>query len=181
MPACDGQSALDAVTAAVLVPIHLRGGEPHLVLTRRDARLSSHAGEICFPGGRYERIDASLVDTALREAEEEIGLARSDVQVLGGLSRTSTFVTNYTIYPFVGTFSREEPSVEQPSWTVCATEVDAVLDLPLRTLRSARTKTTLTRKGFTFETDAYLLDEHMIWGATARVLDDLLRRVDPLL
>ena len=79
-----------------------RASEPHVVLTRRRADLRRHAGEISFPGGRRDPEDADLADTALREAEEEIGLPRADVRLLGELPPTSTFVTNYVIHPFVG-------------------------------------------------------------------------------
>lgn len=166
----DGQTE-----SAVLVPVYLADGEPHVVLTRRRADLRRHAGEISFPGGRREPADATLVATALREAQEEIGLDRNAVSIAGQLTPTSTFVTNYAIHPFVGAI---EP---QPAWTVNAAEVDAVLELPLRALRLARGTTEITRRGFTFETDAYELAGHMIWGATARILDELIARLAPIL
>lgn len=161
--------------AAVLVPLYLAGSEPHVVLTRRRADLRRHAGEICFPGGRHERSDATLADTALREAQEEIGLDPTKVRIAGALTPTSTFVTAYTIHPFVGTMSAEQAYSTSPE------EVDAVLELSLGALRRSRRRTQLTRRGFTFETDAYLLEDQLIWGATARILDDLLARVAPLL
>src|ERR1700761_447813 len=90
------------VPSAVLVPLYDPGdGELRIVLTRRRADLRRHAGEISFPGGRQDPEDETTLQTALREAEEEIGLARRHVQVLGRLERTSTFVTNYVIHPFV--------------------------------------------------------------------------------
>ena len=98
--------------------------EPHVVLTRRRADLRRHAGEISFPGGRQDAEDATLIDTALREAEEEIGLPREDVHVLGELPSTSTFATNYLIHPFVGQIAASR------SWRPSPREVDAVLELP---------------------------------------------------
>jgi len=90
----------------VLVPLLLAPPqEPYVVLTRRRADLRRHAGEISFPGGRQDPEDANLMDTALREAEEEIGLPRADVNVLGELPSTSTFATNYLIHPFVGSIA----------------------------------------------------------------------------
>jgi 8-oxo-dGTP pyrophosphatase MutT (NUDIX family) len=165
--------ATDQIPAAVLVPLFLADGakEPHVVLTRRRADLRRHAGEISFPGGRQDAGDADLAATALREAEEEIGLARKHVSLLGELPPTSTFATNYVIQPYVGMI---------PSgllWQVSAREVDAVLELPVQELRSARTRTRLERRGISFETDAYLLDENLIWGATARILEHLLERL----
>jgi 8-oxo-dGTP pyrophosphatase MutT (NUDIX family) len=167
------------VASAVLVPLYDPGdGELRIVLTRRRADLRRHAGEISFPGGRQDPEDATTLETALREAEEEIGLARRHVQVLGRLERTSTFVTNYMIHPFVGLIAGErEP------WFPSAREVDAVLEPTLSSVRDGRTRTQIERRGFTFETDAYIFGEerHLIWGATARIIEHLLERVGPLL
>jgi 8-oxo-dGTP pyrophosphatase MutT (NUDIX family) len=165
----------EAVPSAVLVPLFIAAEEPHAVFTRRRADLRRHAGEISFPGGRRDPEDSDLRDTALREAEEEIGLPRAEVRLLGELPPTSTFVTNYVIHPFVG----EIPS--GLAWRVSEREVDVVLELPLRALRESRTRTRMERRGITFETDAYILDDHLIWGATARILEHLLGRVEELL
>src|SRR5438874_5787435 len=88
--------------AAVLVPLYLDGGALHAVFTKRRHDLRRHAGEISFPGGRQDSPDEDLVVTALREAEEEIGLPREAVQILGALQPTPTIATNYAVYPFVG-------------------------------------------------------------------------------
>jgi 8-oxo-dGTP pyrophosphatase MutT (NUDIX family) len=163
-----------AVAAAVLVPLFLKepSGDPHVVLTRRRSDLRRHAGEISFPGGRRDEEDASLTVTALREAEEEIGLERAQVTVIGELPATSTFVTGYVIHPFVGTIPAGV------SWIPSAREVDAVLELALDDLRAGRTRVHLERRGIKFETDAYVVGEHMVWGATARILEHLFERLD---
>ncbi len=162
----------DQIPAAVLVPLFVAAdAEPHVVLTRRRADLRRHAGEIAFPGGRQDAEDATLSDTALREAEEEIGLARTHVRPLGALPSTSTFATNYVIHPFVGVIPAGL------AWRPSAKEVDAVLELSLHALRSGRTRTRLERRGISFETDAYVVDGHLIWGATARILAHLLERL----
>lgn len=165
------------VRAAVLVPLVLaeQREDSGLVLTRRRADLRRHAGEISFPGGREDPEDADLLQTALREAEEEIGLPRAAVRVLGELPATPTFATNYVIHPYVGAIVA--PSKWQPS----PREVDAVLELPLGALARAKTRTRLTRRGITFETDAYVVGEHLIWGATARILGYLFEQLDELL
>jgi 8-oxo-dGTP pyrophosphatase MutT (NUDIX family) len=166
----------DQVAAAVLIPLFRdASGEPHAVLTRRRADLRRHAGEISFPGGRRDPEDADLRETALREAEEEIGLARTDVRMLGELSPVSTFVTGYLIHPFVGLI----PAAQR--WRPSPREVDAVLELPLRTLRESKARTPMERRGIAFETDAYIVAEHLIWGATARILDDLYEHIDAIL
>ncbi len=142
--------------------------EPHVVLTRRRGDLRRHAGEISFPGGRRDPEDADLAETALREAEEEIGLPRQEVSLLRELPPTSTFATNYLIHPFVGLIPAGL------AWRPSETEVEEVLELAVPALRSGRTRTRLTRRGITFETDAYVVEGHLIWGATARILEHLL-------
>jgi 8-oxo-dGTP pyrophosphatase MutT (NUDIX family) len=160
----------------VLVPLFLAANEePHAVFTRRSTGLRRHAGEISFPGGRQDPEDTDLSDTALREAQEEIGLARTEVKLLGQLEETPTWVTNYVIHPFVGLIPAGR------AWQLSPLEVDAVLELPLRALREGRTRAQMERRGIQFETDAYVVDEHLIWGATARILENLLARMDELL
>jgi 8-oxo-dGTP pyrophosphatase MutT (NUDIX family) len=161
----------------VLVPLFLAASseEPHVVFTRRRADLRRHAGEISFPGGRQDREDVDLKDTALRETEEEIGLPRAAVSLLGALPPTPTIATNYLIHPFVGLISAER------RWQASPLEVDAVLELPLGALGKARTRTRLERRGISFETDVYILGDHLIWGATARILENLLERLDSLI
>ncbi|HEY3970811.1 MAG TPA: CoA pyrophosphatase [Solirubrobacteraceae bacterium] len=165
----------EQVPAAVLVALYASDDELRVVLTKRRADLRRHAGEISFPGGRRDPEDDTLMDTALREAEEEIGLARSEVRVVGTLERTSTFVTNYAIHPFVGLLEGPHP------WRASELEVEAVLEPTLHDVHAGRTRTRLERRGFSFETDAYVFDEQLVWGATARILEGLLERVGPLL
>jgi 8-oxo-dGTP pyrophosphatase MutT (NUDIX family) len=165
----------EQVPAAVLVPLYAQAGELRVVLTRRRADLRRHAGEISFPGGRRDAEDATLIETALREAEEEIGLAREEVTIVGALERTSTFATNYAINPFVGLIDGGHV------WRASELEVDAVLEPALREVRAGRTRTRMERRGFAFETDAYVFDDQLVWGATARILEELLERVGPLL
>ncbi|MGH2941657.1 MAG: NUDIX hydrolase, partial [Solirubrobacteraceae bacterium] len=148
----------------------------HAVFTRRRHDLRSHAGEISFPGGRRDAEDESLQVTALREAEEEIGLPRDAVAVVGALAPTPTVATSYGVYPFVGLI---EPGL---LWTPSAREVDEVLELRLSDLRAACTRRRLVHRGIPFRSDVYDVgDEAVIWGATARIVGDLLARVDPLL
>jgi len=158
--------------AAVLVPLYEHDGDLHLVFTRRRDDLRRHAGEISFPGGRQDEPDEDLVATALREAEEEIGLPVDAVEVLGALQPTPTIATNYAIYPFVG---RIEPG---HVWKPSAAEVAAVLELSLSDLRAGYGRRRLLRRGVPFRTDVYVVGENLIWGATARILGDLLDRVD---
>jgi 8-oxo-dGTP pyrophosphatase MutT (NUDIX family) len=159
--------------AAVLVPLYLRNHELHAVFTKRREDLRRHPGEISFPGGRRDHPDEELASTALREAEEEIGLASDAVELLGTLPPVSTFVTGYLIYPHVGL-------IEPGPWKPSPNEVELVLELPLPALVAGYAIRPMTRRGFTFETDTYVVGDHLIWGATARILGDLLRRLGPL-
>jgi 8-oxo-dGTP pyrophosphatase MutT (NUDIX family) len=166
----------EQVAAAVLVPLYEDGaGELRVVLTKRRADLRRHAGEISFPGGRCDPGDASLSDTALREAEEEIGLARVDVTLVGALERTSTFVTNYAIHPFVGLLEGSR------TWRASELEVETVLEPSLRDIRAGATRTRVERRGIAFETDAYVFGKELVWGATARIIEELLARTEALL
>jgi 8-oxo-dGTP pyrophosphatase MutT (NUDIX family) len=161
--------------AAVLVPLYVEGGDLHVVFTKRRDDLRRHPGEISFPGGRYDEGEQDLRATALREAEEEIGLPADAVEIVGALQPTPTIATGYAVYPFVGLI---EPGRK---WTLSALEVAEVLELPLRSLQSGYGRRRLVRRGLPIRTDTYLVGEHLIWGATARILADLFDRVGPLL
>ncbi len=157
----------------MLVPLYLRDGALHAVFTKRRDDLRRHAGEISFPGGRQDDDETDLRLTALREAEEEIGLPARVVELVGALQPTPTIATNYAVYPFVGLI---EPGFE---WKPSAREVEAVLEFDLASLRAGFSRQRLTRRGVPFRTDVYVVGEHLIWGATARMLGDLLERIPP--
>jgi 8-oxo-dGTP pyrophosphatase MutT (NUDIX family) len=158
--------------SAVLVPLFPGAdGRLHAVFTKRRDDLKRHPGEISFPGGRQDPGE-TLIETALREAHEEIGLPPHAVDVLGALEPTPTFVTNYAIYPFVGLI---EPGFE---WIVHEPEVAEVLELPIEALRAAYGERRLVRKGIPFRTPTYEVEGHLIWGATGRILQDLLARLE---
>lgn len=162
--------------AAVLVPLYRdSAGALHAVFTRRRADLRSHPGEISFPGGRREETDADLHTTALRETEEEVGLPAAAVRVAGALPPTPTIVTNYAIYPFVGAI---EPGF---AWVPAAAEVAEVLELRLLDVRAGHGRRRIVRRGVPFRTETYEVGDTLIWGATARIVADLLGRVAPLL
>jgi 8-oxo-dGTP pyrophosphatase MutT (NUDIX family) len=158
--------------AAVLVPLFERDGELHAVFTRRREDLRRHPGEISFPGGREDDTDHDLVHTALREAEEEIGLPIDAVDVLGALQPTPTIATSYAVYPFVGWIE------DGREWQLSAREVAAVLEFSLGDLRAGYGRRRLIRRGVPFRTDVYVVGDDLIWGATARILGDLLDRLE---
>jgi 8-oxo-dGTP pyrophosphatase MutT (NUDIX family) len=159
------------IDAAVLVPIYVERDELHSVFTKRREDLRRHAGEVSFPGGRYEAGEPDLIATALREAEEEIGLPTQGVEIVGALPPTPTIATGYAIYPFVGVI---EPGLQ---WTLSPREVAEVLELSLRQVREGYKRQRLIRRGIPILTDTYIVGEHLIWGATARILSDLFDRI----
>jgi 8-oxo-dGTP pyrophosphatase MutT (NUDIX family) len=159
--------------AAVLVPVHGWPDHPGLVFTERRPDLSRHAGEISFPGGRRDEGE-ELLETALREAEEEIGLHPDNVEVAGALPPIGTFVTNYKITPFAGVIGEGLRFEPNPA------EVESVLVASLDDLRSGYKRRRLVRRGVPIKTDTYLIADKLIWGATARILAMLLERLDAI-
>jgi len=171
----DPQEAVDLdvhgrTDAAVLVPLYLHDGDLHAVLTRRPTDMRRHGGEVAFPGGRQDPGE-DLRTTALREAEEEVGLPRGDVELLGALTPVPTLATGYAIYPFVGLI---EPGRE---WVLSPREVDEVIEPSLTELRTGYDRRRLVRRGIPLRSDVYVVGEAFIWGATARMLTDLLKRL----
>ena len=159
--------------AAVLVPLYR---EPlTAVFTERRGDLSRHAGEISFPGGRQDHPEEDLRETALREAHEEIGLDPSGVELVGALPPVGTFVTGYRIFPFVGLIESGQ------TWRPQATEVEQVLEFTLADLAAGHEMQRLIRKGVPIKTPTYTVDDHLVWGATARIVQSLLEALAPML
>jgi 8-oxo-dGTP pyrophosphatase MutT (NUDIX family) len=161
--------------AAVLVPLYVERSELHAVFTKRRDDLRRHPGEISFPGGRYDEGEPDLRATALREAEEEIGLPPDAVEIVGALQPTPTIATGYAVYPFVGLIDAGR------TWKLSTREVAEVIELSLRDLVDGYGRRRLARRSLPIRTDTYLVGGHLIWGATARILADLLDRITPLL
>jgi 8-oxo-dGTP pyrophosphatase MutT (NUDIX family) len=169
--------AIDAhgqTDAAVLVALFGFPHRPGLVFTERRHDLRRHAGEISFPGGRRDHPDEELRITALREAEEEIGLAPEAVEIVGALPPIGTFVTGYKVHPFVGLIGDDLAFEPNPA------EVETVLAFGLEALRESFAMRRLVRRGVPFRTPTYVVDGHLIWGATARILAELVARLSRL-
>ncbi|RKG88559.1 CoA pyrophosphatase [Corallococcus terminator] len=155
--------------AAVLLPLFEREGVPYVVFTRRPAHLRTHAGQYAFPGGGQEVKDVTPLETALRETEEELGIARGGVRVLGLLDETPT-TSSYRIRPYVGVIPGDGKYVPNPE------EVDLVLEVPLVRLMDPAILRVERHawEGVEHDVHFYTHGEHVIWGATARILRDFL-------
>lgn len=166
----------DSQPASVLIPLLRTPAELRVLLTRRSDGLSNHAGQFAFPGGRPEPADRDAAHTALREAEEEVGLPAALVELLGELPPTSTYRTNFAIRPFVGVIDTNV------AWVPQHTEVAELIEPTLAELAAVRELHEFEYDGQAFTLPTFQLsDQHVIWGATARILDELLQRLMPLL
>lgn len=157
--------------AGVLLPLYAREGHPYLLFTRRAPTLSSHSGEISFPGGSRDATDATLAATAVREANEELRIAPERVRVLGQLAPVFTVVSNFLITPVVGWLG-EGPVAVTPN----PGEVAEVIEAPLGALADPAILhiERWTRNGRQVPVYFYDLGPHRIWGATGRILSQLL-------
>jgi 8-oxo-dGTP pyrophosphatase MutT (NUDIX family) len=157
--------------AAVLVPIFEADGSPHLLLTRRTDKVEHHKGQISFPGGGEEPGDADLLDTALRETYEEIGLEPSAVEIWGRLDETETVVSGFAITPYVGRIPPPDGLRPNPN------EIAEIITVPLAIfLDPARRRIErVVRDGQEWELIFFEYPPHVIWGATARIISSMVR------
>jgi 8-oxo-dGTP pyrophosphatase MutT (NUDIX family) len=157
-------------TSAVLVPIYYKQGQYYILFTKRTEELKRHKGQISFPGGAHQESDRTLVDTALRESAEEIGLAPERVKVLGELDDIRTETTNYIITPFVGLI----PYPYQ--FKAGGNEVAEIIEAPIAMLMDKgilhQRKAVLGDKPMSFY--VYKYRGRVIWGATAKILHQFL-------
>jgi 8-oxo-dGTP pyrophosphatase MutT (NUDIX family) len=153
------------IQAGVLVPLFDRNGELHILLTQRADEVEHHKGQISFPGGTVEKADKSIIDTALREAEEEIGLQRKTVEVLGVFSDYST-PSGFCITPVVAFLS------SFPSLSINEAEVSEVFDVPLSFFLNSTNERIDRREraGKVTNIYFYLFGKYEIWGATAAII-----------
>ena len=157
--------------AAVLIPI-IAVPEPTMIFTVRTETLPSHKGQISFPGGSIDPADHSPTAAALREAEEEIGLDPANVEVLGALDSFHTFVSGYVVTPIVGWLPHQPDLRPNPA------EVAQVLQVPISDLvDEIRAEPGFTHNGRKFPTEAWIWNDHVIWGVTARIIRIFLYRL----
>ena len=142
--------------SAVLIPLFYNQGQCHVLFTERSDEVDFHKGQVCFPGGSREPSDSSLLQTALREAEEEISLKAKDVEILGEFDDNVTFTSHYVISPFVAFIPHPYPLKAD------SREIKEIFSVPLSFL--------LDEANFKQDSYAYEYEGHIIWGATARIL-----------
>ena len=153
--------------AAVLVPLFVRDGALRIVLTRRTETVEHHRGQISFPGGAEEEADESAFATAVRETEEELGIPAGDIRLLGSLSALAT-VSDFFVEPFVGAIPY--PHVLRPA----EAEIAEVIDAPIAALMDPKILERRLLPGREEPTLFFHYGKHVIWGATARMLKELL-------
>ncbi len=156
--------------AAVLVPVFSKDGVPHVLMTRRRDDLRLHPGQISFPGGRVDPGDADAQAAALREAEEEIGLAPAHVEILGRLGEALVVTSGFRLTPWVGVVPYPYPYVAQPD------EVAGLVEFPVADLLAPGSHRVGTREAFGMVHEVHTFDVggEVVWGASARILHELL-------
>jgi 8-oxo-dGTP pyrophosphatase MutT (NUDIX family) len=154
------------IPAAVLIPIFLKNGEYHLLFTKRTDTVKTHKGEICFPGGHFEPEDITMLATALREANEEVGIRPSDVQIIGDLGGSVVSVFGVAITSYIGVIPYPHKLILEER------EIAATLEVPVSFLLDpANLKNEVwERNGKPFPVELFHFHEHVIWGATFRIL-----------
>lgn len=156
--------------SAVLIPLFIKDGKYHILFIKRSQEVENHKGEISFPGGLCKKGDEVLEETALREAFEETGIHPQYVRLLGTLDDMKTISTNYRVTPIVGV-------IPYPySFTIQKAEVDEIIEIPLNHLLDERNggEESVTKDGKTYRGYVYHYNQYLIWGATARILKNLL-------
>ena len=152
------------VCAGVMIPIFERDGEVYIVLTKRTENVKLHKGEVSFPGGTCEDEDKDVLNTALRECCEEIGLKRSDVEIIGRLDDMVT-LTGFIITPYVGIMPHPYPFKTNPS------EVEYLINLPVQHLMQVNPAMEQAQHKNRFEqVPSFYFSNERIWGATCRIL-----------
>lgn len=172
-PELDGQARLGGVLAL----FYLKQKELFLVLTRRRDDLNSHAGQISFPGGKRDNGE-SLLETALRETEEEIGVAATHIQILGQLSTLYIPPSDFEVHPFVAFYDDGRP----PLFKASEAEVAEIIEVPLSMFfdPTVRREEPWSLKGLDILVPYFQLGSHKVWGATAMMLSELIERLQTI-
>ena len=164
--------------SAVLILLYPRAGEDYIVFMRRTETVAHHKGQISLPGGGYEPADPDLIHTALREANEELGIDPGRVQVLSTMPDVYARVSFFVITPVIARLKPGDGNelLFKPN----PNEVAEVIEVPLRVLRDPATHRTelRTRDGITYQLHFYTYGPYEIWGATGRIIHEFLKNYD---
>jgi 8-oxo-dGTP pyrophosphatase MutT (NUDIX family) len=156
--------------AAVMLTIHFTNGTPHVILIKRSNLVKNHAGEISFPGGNFMQIDIDMLETAVREIGEEIGIKIKRGDVIGHLNAERTLTSRYVVYPYVALIDR------LPEITSTNYEVEKIIDAPLIPLLKTRENDMKHQEQYSIaELPKFNYKNEIIWGVTARILDQLVK------
>ena len=161
---------INRVSSAVLLPLYEKQGQYHILFIKRTEKVKEHKGQISFPGGTHEERDRTLLDTALREYAEETGLCAEDIEVLGELDDEATSTSNYIVTPFVAV-------IPWPSrYNISKDEVDEIIEVPISALLDKENlqQDTESLNGKKVDSYVYHYQGRVIWGATARILNQFL-------
>jgi 8-oxo-dGTP pyrophosphatase MutT (NUDIX family) len=154
--------------AAVMILIHFTNIMPNVILIKRTKLVKSHAGEISFPGGNFMKVDIEMLQTAIRETSEEVGIQIKKEQVIGHFEAERTLSSRYIIYPYVVLLDNI-PRITDTNY-----EVEKVIDAPLIPLLKSRENDIEHEKEFSIaRLPKFTYKKEIIWGATARILDQL--------
>jgi 8-oxo-dGTP pyrophosphatase MutT (NUDIX family) len=166
------------VHASVLIPLFKERGIHQVLFTERTSRVEHHKGQISFPGGVVDAGDATHLETALREADEEIGLKREDVEILGRIDDAMTLASSFVVHPFVGLIRYPYP------FALSRAEVKQLIKVPLTVFHPKNTRHQRNEaeyEGVIYRSIAYEYNGAVIWGATARMMQNLMDILSQLL
>lgn len=157
--------------SAVLILLYEKGHSWHIPLIKRTIDNHAHSGQIALPGGRYEAIDGNLMNTALRETEEEIGIAKDDIEILGPLTPLYIPPSNFNVAPFIGRYKKGVPA-----FTPDHKEVDHIINITYDSLRNPDSISTdsFRVRDIELSTPCFKINGYTIWGATAMILNEFI-------
>ena len=163
------------IHSSVLIPLFSKDGQYNVIFTKRTSRVEHHKGQISFPGGAVDKEDGSLEETAYREAHEEIGLLKKDVEMLGRIDDELAVVSSFIIHPFVGI-------VPWPyDFKISDQEVDSLIFIPLYVFMdktAGHKKDFVVVEGFPYHGTNYQYNGNIVWGATARIIENFISLIE---
>ncbi|MCT4623930.1 MAG: CoA pyrophosphatase [Schleiferiaceae bacterium] len=161
--------------AAVLVLFYPVNSTPHIVLMKRNSYPGVHSDQISFPGGKFEVGDENLKQTALREANEELGIISANVEIVGELTQVYIPPSNFLVNPYVGY------AKEKPSFIPELKEVTEIVEADFSSIRNLSNveNVAVNVRGFKMDVPAFMINGHVVWGATAMMLSELAHVLGP--